>query len=73
MKEALCSTVSFTRHYLELSELAMGTFKHCGRLRSARFIGRQLARFYVQLGQPGKAVPFLVELLRGYDQDNWPR
>ena len=53
----------------ELSELAMGTFKHCGRLRSARLIGRDLSRFYIQLGQPHKSVNFLVDLLRGYHEE----
>ena len=53
----------------ELSELAMGTFKHCGRLRSARLIGRDLSRFYIQLGQPHKAINFLVDLLRGYHDE----
>lgn len=51
----------------------MGTFKHCGRLRSARMIGRDLARFYVQLNQPQKAVSFLIDLLRGYQEENWPK
>lgn len=61
-------------HFIqELSELAMGTFKHCGRLRSARLIGRDLSRFYLQLNQPHKSVSFLMDLLRGYQEENWPR
>uniref|UniRef100_A0A0P6GFC0 Trafficking protein particle complex subunit n=1 Tax=Daphnia magna TaxID=35525 RepID=A0A0P6GFC0_9CRUS len=72
LKEALSSSQAFTRHYLELSELAMGTFKHCGRLRSARLIGRDLSRFYLQLGQPQKSVSFLLDLLRGYQEEDWP-
>lgn len=31
LKEALCSQEAFNRHYLELSELAMGTYKHVGK------------------------------------------
>ena len=50
----------------------MGTFKHCGRLRSARLIGRDLSRFYLQLDQPQKSVSFLLDLLRGYQEENWP-
>lgn len=50
----------------------MGTFKHCGRLRSARLIGRDLSRFYLELGQPQKSVSFLLDLLRGYQEENWP-
>lgn len=57
----------------ELSELAMGTFKHCGRLRSARLIGRDLARYYIQLNQPQKSISFLLDLLRGYQEESWPR
>lgn len=33
LKEALCSKSSFQQYYLELAELAMGTYKHIGRLR----------------------------------------
>ena len=33
--------------FQELSELAMGTYKHIGRIRSARLIGRDLADFYM--------------------------
>ena len=35
----------------ELSELAISTYKHIGRIRSARFIGIDLAKFYLLLGQ----------------------
>jgi trafficking protein particle complex subunit 10 len=33
LKEALGSKQQFQMHYLELAELAMGTYKHIGRLR----------------------------------------
>lgn len=33
LKEALGSKQQFQLHYLELAELAMGTYKHIGRLR----------------------------------------
>lgn len=33
LKEALGSKQAFQTHYLELAELAMGTYKHIGRLR----------------------------------------
>ena len=51
LKEALSSKKAFEKYYLELSELAISTFKHIGRIRSARFIGIDLARFYLLLGQ----------------------
>ena len=46
-KSNLCVTVSSQ----ELSELAISTYKHIGRIRSARFIGIDLAKFYLLLGQ----------------------
>lgn len=71
LKEALCSRDVFKKHYLELCELAMGTYKHIGRLRSARLVGRELAAFYRQLGEPQKAAAFLGDALKTFEQDNW--
>jgi len=51
LKQALSSKKSFQDYYLELSELAISTYKHIGRIRSARFIGMDLAKFYQKLGQ----------------------
>lgn len=47
----LCLTSGPPRLIQELSELAISTFKHIGRIRSARFIGIDLANFYLLLGQ----------------------
>lgn len=71
LKEALCSQEAFNRHYLELSELAMGTYKHVGRLRSARLVGRELASFYKLLGETQKAAIFLGDALKTFEQENW--
>ncbi|XP_013166205.1 PREDICTED: trafficking protein particle complex subunit 10 [Papilio xuthus] len=71
LKEALCSKTSFQQYYLELAELAMGTYKHIGRLRFARQIGRDLASFYSELGETGKAVLFLTDALRSYEEEGW--
>ncbi|KAL0868397.1 hypothetical protein ABMA27_007909 [Loxostege sticticalis] len=71
LKEALCSKTSFQQYYLELAELAMGTYKHIGRLRFARLIGRDLAAFYSELGETGKAVVFLMDALRSYEEQGW--
>lgn len=71
LKEALCSQEAFNRHYLELSELAMGTYKHVGRLRSARLVGRELASFYQLLGETQKAAAFLGDALKTFEQENW--
>ena len=51
LKEALSSKVAFQKYYLELSESAISTFKHIGRIRSARMVGIELAKFYLELGQ----------------------
>ncbi|XP_037301824.1 trafficking protein particle complex subunit 10 [Manduca sexta] len=71
LKEALCSAESFQQYYLELAELAMGTYKHIGRLRFARLIGRDLAEFYSELGETSKAVVFLMDALRSYEEQGW--
>ncbi|XP_046971820.1 trafficking protein particle complex subunit 10 [Vanessa cardui] len=71
LKEALCSRNSFQQYYLELAELAMGTYKHIGRLRFARHIGRELAAFYSELGEAGKALVFLTDALRSYEEQGW--
>lgn len=71
LKEALCSAPSFQQYYLELAELAMGTYKHIGRLRFARLIGRELASFYSELGETSKAVVFLMDALRSYEEQGW--
>lgn len=55
----------------ELAELAMGTYKHIGRIRSARMIGRDLAAFYLQLGELQKAAVFLTDALKTFEEENW--
>lgn len=73
LREALSSKDSFLKHYLELSELTMGTFKHNRRIRTARYIGRDLAQFYMKLQQPQKAASFLSDLYKTYKEENWER
>lgn len=55
----------------ELAELAMGTYKHIGHLRSARLIGREVASFYMLLGETQKAAAFLGDVLRTVEQNGW--
>lgn len=50
----------------------MVTYKHKGRMRSARYIGKQLADFYIQLGDLSKASTFLASILSLYQTDEWP-
>ncbi|PIK40554.1 hypothetical protein BSL78_22598 [Apostichopus japonicus] len=71
LREALSSTAAFNRHYLELSELAMGNYKHIGRLRSVALIGRELAQFYQMKGDHQKAEMFLEDALRLYEKEGW--
>ncbi|XP_064628401.1 trafficking protein particle complex subunit 10-like [Lineus longissimus] len=69
--EALSSTEAFQKHYLELSELAMGTYKHIGRIRSARLIGKDLADYYMKLGEFSKAEAFLTDAYKMYRTEGW--
>ncbi|XP_030850473.1 trafficking protein particle complex subunit 10 isoform X3 [Strongylocentrotus purpuratus] len=71
LREALSSQDSFSKHYLELSELAMGTFKHIGRMRSAKLIGKDLASFYMKTGELHKAESFLSDALKVYEAEGW--
>ncbi|KAI0210479.1 Trafficking protein particle complex subunit 10 [Lamellibrachia satsuma] len=71
LKEALSSKTAFRKHYLELSELAMGTFKHIGRIRCARMIGKDLADFYMKVGQPQHAEGFLMDALKMFQREKW--
>lgn len=56
----------------ELSELAISTYKHIGRMRFARLIGMELAELYLSLGQHDKAATFLSSALQGAQDDSWP-
>lgn len=47
ISESLSSKESFVKQYKDVCEVAMGTFKHVGRIRSARLIGKDLAEFYL--------------------------
>ncbi|XP_065168846.1 trafficking protein particle complex subunit 10 isoform X2 [Atheta coriaria] len=71
LKQALCSQNSFNKTYLELAELAMGTYKHIGRRRLARIIGKEVASFYLLLGELQKSAAFLNDALKQFEEDNW--
>ncbi|XP_053670103.1 trafficking protein particle complex subunit 10 [Anopheles nili] len=71
LKEALGSNQAFTKLYLELSELAISTYKHVSRLRSARLVGLDLGNFYITLNEPQKAVNFFTDVLRELKNENW--
>merc|ERR1719392_283381 len=71
LKESLSSNSAFQRNYLEMCEIAISSFKHIGRIRSARLVGRDLASFYIQMGEHVKAATFLVEALKTFQQEKW--
>ncbi|XP_001606511.2 trafficking protein particle complex subunit 10 isoform X1 [Nasonia vitripennis] len=71
LKEALSSKEAFRKQYLYHTELAMGTYKHVGRIRSARLIGKELAHFYSELNENQKAVVFLLDALQTYSSEGW--
>jgi hypothetical protein len=49
----------------------MCTYKHIGRLRSARLVGREVASFYILLGETQTAAAFLSDAVRTFEQDKW--
>ena len=51
----------------------MGTYKHMGRLRLARLVGRQLATFHLRLGQAAHAASLLTDALKTYQEEGWGR
>ncbi|KAG5682217.1 hypothetical protein PVAND_011583 [Polypedilum vanderplanki] len=71
LREALGSKEAFQKLYLELCELAISTYKHVSRLRSARFVGRDLGNFYCALNEPQKAIVFYIDLLRELKSEKW--
>lgn len=71
LKEALGSNQMFQKLYLELSELAISTYKHVSYLRSARLAGLDLGNFYCTLNESQKAVVFFTDLLRELKSENW--
>jgi len=71
LREALGSNDGFKKNYLELSELAISTYKHVSRLRSARLVGLDLGNFYCALDEPQKAIVFFTDLLRELKAETW--
>ena len=71
LKESLTSNAAFQRNYLEMCEIAISSYKFIGRIRSARLVGRDLASFYIQMGEYVQATTFLVEALKTFQQEKW--
>lgn len=49
----------------------MGTYKHIGRIRSARKVGLSLATYYMDSKEHQKAVGFLTDALKTFKDDKW--
>lgn len=62
LKQALSSGDSFLRHYLEITELTMGTYKHIGYIRFARLIGKEISELYllVSVAEPNRSLTDLL-------------
>uniref|UniRef100_A0A1B6CSP2 Uncharacterized protein n=2 Tax=Clastoptera arizonana TaxID=38151 RepID=A0A1B6CSP2_9HEMI len=73
LKQSLSSKEAFKKQYLELSELAMGTYKHINRHRCAHQIGRELSVFYRRVGDLSTAAGFLLNALKSYEDDGWQK
>eukprot|EP00092_Neocalanus_flemingeri_P030096 GFUD01032674.1.p1 GENE.GFUD01032674.1~~GFUD01032674.1.p1 ORF type:complete len:1160 (-),score=402.30 GFUD01032674.1:238-3717(-) len=73
LKESLSSNSAFQRNYLEMCEITISSYKHIGRIRSARLVGKDLATFYMQLGQVQQAATFLAEALKTFQVERWDK
>ncbi|XP_023571664.1 trafficking protein particle complex subunit 10 isoform X2 [Octodon degus] len=71
LKEALSSVEAFEKHYLDLSHTTIEMYTSIGRIRSARFIGKDLAEFYMRKRSPQKAESYLQGALKNYLAEGW--
>ncbi|XP_060864841.1 trafficking protein particle complex subunit 10 isoform X2 [Metopolophium dirhodum] len=72
LKTALSSSETFSKHYLDIAELAISTYKHNKLMRCAHsLVGLELAKFYTLSGDTTKRTMFLVKALKLFEQDNW--
>nr|XP_012634525.1 trafficking protein particle complex subunit 10 isoform X2 [Microcebus murinus]XP_012634526.1 trafficking protein particle complex subunit 10 isoform X2 [Microcebus murinus] len=71
LKEALSSVEAFEKHYLELSHATIEMYTSIGRVRSAKFVGKDLAEFYMRKKSPQKAEIYLQGALKNYLSEGW--
>ncbi|XP_050548182.1 trafficking protein particle complex subunit 10-like, partial [Daktulosphaira vitifoliae] len=72
LKRALSSSDTFSKHYLEVAELAISANKHNKLMTCAHsLVGLELAKFYTLSGDTTKRTMFLVRALNIFEQDNW--
>ncbi|XP_028360802.1 trafficking protein particle complex subunit 10 isoform X1 [Phyllostomus discolor] len=71
LKEALSSVEAFEKHYLDLSHATIEMYTSIGRIRSAKFVGKDLAEFYMRKKSPQKAESYLQGALKNYLAEGW--
>ncbi|XP_058920759.1 trafficking protein particle complex subunit 10 isoform X2 [Kogia breviceps] len=71
LKEALSSVEAFEKHYLDLSHATIEMYTSIGRIRSAKFVGKDLAEFYMRKKCPQKAEIYLQGALKNYLAEGW--
>ncbi|XP_024613927.1 trafficking protein particle complex subunit 10 isoform X3 [Neophocaena asiaeorientalis asiaeorientalis] len=71
LKEALSSVEAFEKHYLDLSHATIEMYTSIGRIRSAKFVGKDLAEFYMKKKSPQKAEIYLQGALKNYLAEGW--
>ncbi|XP_066226153.1 trafficking protein particle complex subunit 10 isoform X2 [Saccopteryx leptura] len=71
LKEALSSVEAFEKHYLDLSHATIEMYTSIGRIRSAKFVGKDLAEFYMRKKSPQKAETYLQGALKNYLAEGW--
>ncbi|XP_057552518.1 trafficking protein particle complex subunit 10 isoform X7 [Hippopotamus amphibius kiboko] len=71
LKEALSSVEAFEKHYLDLSHATIEMYTSIGRIRSAKFVGKDLAEFYMRKKSPQKAEVYLQGALKNYLAEGW--
>ncbi|XP_037686691.1 trafficking protein particle complex subunit 10 [Choloepus didactylus] len=71
LKEALSSVEAFEKHYLDLSHATIEMYTSIGRIRSAKFVGKDLAEFYMRKKSPQKAEVYLQGALKTYLAEGW--
>lgn len=71
LRDALAGKEQFSKHFIEISELTLGTYKHIGRKRHALLVGKELATFYMAQSNFTRALPFLIEMERVLKAEKW--
>ncbi|KAK2706954.1 hypothetical protein QYM36_014849 [Artemia franciscana] len=72
LQNALGNAEEFRKLYYELCEMAISAYKYCNLTRNAKYVGGSLAKFLRETGETKKAIQFLSDLARTYDEESWP-